>query len=68
MSSGKPEVPSSTERNIENRIMELEAETSRLQRLVAELLLRNQELRDGHSAVSKSDTLFNREIDLCRSW
>lgn len=50
-------MPSSTERNMENRTMELEVENSRLQRLVAELLLRNQKLRDG---------LFNGEVDLCR--
>ena len=48
MSSGKPEVPSSTEGNMENRVMELEVENSRLQRLVAELLLKNQQLRDAH--------------------
>jgi hypothetical protein len=39
MSSEKPEVLSSTERCIEDRLAELEAENSRLQRLVAELPL-----------------------------
>lgn len=48
MSSGKPEVLSSTKRSMEDRIVELEAENSRLQRLVAELLLNNQQLRDAH--------------------
>jgi hypothetical protein len=32
---------------MENRIVELEIENSRLQRLVVELLLTNQQLRDG---------------------
>lgn len=63
MSSGKHEVLSSTERNMKNRVMELEIENSRLQRLIAELLLKNQKLRDGHLPVSKSDWLFNREAD-----
>jgi hypothetical protein len=66
MSSGKPEGPRSTERNMENRVMELEVENSRLQRLVAELLLKNQKLRDGHLPVSKSEWLFNGEVELCR--
>jgi len=66
MSSGKPEVPGSTERNLENRVTELEVENSRLQRLVAELLLKNQKLRDGHLPVSKSDWLFDGEVYLCR--
>jgi hypothetical protein len=68
MSSGKPDVPSSTERIMENRVMELEVENSRLQRLVAELLLKNQKLRDGHLPVSKSDRQFNGEVELCRPW
>jgi hypothetical protein len=46
MSSGKSEVLSSAKRGMEDRIMELEIENSRLQRLVAELLLKNQQLRD----------------------
>jgi hypothetical protein len=33
---------------MEDRIMELEEETSRLQRLIVELLLKNQQLRDAH--------------------
>ena len=48
MSSGKPEVVGSTKNNIEKRVMELELENLRLQRLVAELLLKNQQLRDAH--------------------
>ena len=66
MSSSRPEVPSSTGRNMEHRVMELEVENSRLQQLVAELLLKNQKLRDGHLPASKSDWLFNGEVDLCR--
>jgi hypothetical protein len=59
MSSGKPEAPSSTERDMKNRVMELEIENSRLQRLIVELLLKNQKLRDGHLSVSESNRLFN---------
>jgi hypothetical protein len=33
------------------RIMELEHENSRLQKLVAELLLKNQQLRKGHEDI-----------------
>ena len=33
---------------MEDRIMELAVENSRLQQLVAELLLKNQQLRDAH--------------------
>src|ERR1700730_5672407 len=47
MSLGKPEVPSSTKRCMEDRMMELEVENSRLQRLVAELLLTASPIRDG---------------------
>jgi hypothetical protein len=49
---------------MEDRIMELEIENSRLQRLVAELLLKNQQLRDAHlpnqSDSGKSDQNRNR--------
>ena len=48
MSLGKPKVLSSTKRCMADQIMELEIENSRLQRLVAELLLKNQQLRDAH--------------------
>jgi hypothetical protein len=44
----KPEVLSSTKKYMEDRIMELEVEHSRLQRLIAELLLKNQQLRNAH--------------------
>lgn len=54
MSSDKAGMLSSTERNTEVRIIELEVENSRLQRLIAELILKNQKLRDGHLSVSKS--------------
>jgi hypothetical protein len=59
MFSANPEVLSSTEGNMKYRVMELEVENSRLQRLVAELLLKNQKLRDGHLPMSKSDPQFN---------
>jgi hypothetical protein len=48
MFSGKPEVFCSAERCIEDRFSEIEEENSRLQRLVAELLLQNQLLRNAH--------------------
>lgn len=51
---------------MESRVMKLEVENSRLQRLVSELLLKNQKLRDGHLPIFKSDRLFNEEVDLCR--
>lgn len=57
MSSGKPGAPSATEIDMNNRVMELELENSRLQRLIAELLLKNQKLRDGRLSVSESDRL-----------
>ena len=48
---------SSIERNMKDRVIELEMENLRLQRLIAELLLKNQKLRDGNLPVSKSDPL-----------
>lgn len=41
------EMLSQTNRRIEDRMIELELENTRLQRLVAELLIKNQQLRDG---------------------
>ena len=68
MSLGKPEVLSSTKRCIEDRIWELEAENSRLQRLVAELLLKNQQLRDAHLPnPSDSGKSIGTEADHMRS-
>jgi hypothetical protein len=55
MSSGKPEVVCSTKNNIEGRVLELEFENLRLQLLVAELLLKNQQLRDAH-LLNKTDS------------
>lgn len=46
MSSGKPEVLNPANRSIEDRLSELELENSHLQRLVVELLLKNQYLRE----------------------
>lgn len=60
MSLGKPEVLSSTKRCMEGRIMELEAENSRLQRLVAELLLKNQQLRGAHLPNQSDCEKFDR--------
>ena len=60
MSLGKPEVLSSTKRCIEDRILELEVENSRLQRLVAELLLKNQQLRDAHLPNPSDSGKFDR--------
>ena len=60
MSSRRPEAPSSTEIDMENRLVELEVENSRLQRLVAELLLQNQLLRDAHLPSHNFDQNRNR--------
>jgi hypothetical protein len=60
MSSEKPEVLSSSKRCMEDRIMELEAESSRFQRLVAELLLKNQQLRDAHLPNQSDSGKFDR--------
>jgi hypothetical protein len=56
----KPEVLSSTKRCMEDRIMELEVENSRLQRLVVELLLKNQQLRDAHLPSPNHSGKFNQ--------
>jgi hypothetical protein len=56
---------------MEDRVMEfmeLEVENSRLRLLVAELLLKNQKLRDGNLPEPKSPGLFDGEVDGCRSW
>lgn len=60
MSPGKSEVFRSTERRIEDRLLELEVENSRLQRLVAELLLQNQLLRDAQLPGHNFDQNRNR--------
>ena len=64
MSLGKPQVLSSTKRCMEDRIMELEVANSRLQRLVAELLLKNRQLRDSHLPNQNDSGKFDRN----RSW
>jgi hypothetical protein len=61
MSSGKPEVFTSTKRCMEDRIMELEVENSRLQQLVAELLLKNQQLRNASGIPSRATTVICSE-------
>jgi hypothetical protein len=53
-------VLSSTQRCMEDRIMELEVNNSRLQRLVAELLLKNQRLRDAHLPNQSDIEKFDR--------
>jgi hypothetical protein len=53
MSSGELEVLNPT-RSVEDRLSELELENSRLQRLVVELLLKNQYLREA--------LLFHRRV------
>jgi hypothetical protein len=45
---------------MEDRIMELEVENSRLQRLVAELLLKNQQLRDEHLPNQRDSGKFDQ--------
>jgi hypothetical protein len=45
---------------MEDRIMELEVENSRLQRLVAELLVKNQQLRDAHLSNQSDSGKFDR--------
>lgn len=42
---------------MKDRVIELEMENLRLQRLIAELLLKNQKLRDGNLTVPQSDPL-----------
>lgn len=51
-----------TKRCIEDRVVELEVENSRLLRLVAELLLRNQQLREAQlpSRAGSIDVEQNR--------
>ena len=61
MSSGKPEVLSSTKKCMEDRIMELEVENSRLLRLVAELLLKNQQLRDKYLPNQRDNGKFDQD-------
>jgi hypothetical protein len=53
ISSWKPEVTTSNGKYLEDRVTELEIENSRLQRLVVELLIKNQQLRD--TRLSQSD-------------
>jgi hypothetical protein len=64
MSLGKPKVLGSIERCIEDRVMELEVENSRLRRLVAELLLKNQQLRTAHPPSQNIYESLNPRIPL----
>ncbi len=50
MAHEKPEVRGAVKSNSEDRLIELEAQNIRLQRLVAELLFKNQRLRSAHLA------------------
>lgn len=45
MASSKPEVTKPVRSGLDDRIIELEIQNDRLQRLVAELLIKNQKLR-----------------------
>jgi hypothetical protein len=63
ISSWKPEVTSSNGKCLEDRLTELEVENSRLQRLVVELLFKNQQLRD--TRLGQSD---NGRFDRTRNW
>jgi hypothetical protein len=63
MSTWKPEVTSSNGKFLEDRLTELEVENSRLQRLVVELLFKNQQLRD--TRLSQSD---NGRFDRTPNW
>jgi hypothetical protein len=60
MSLGKPEVLALPRDVLEVRIMELEVENSRLQQLVAELLLKNQQLRDARLPNQNDSGKFDR--------
>ena len=64
MYSGKPEVFSSTKRCLEDRVMDLEIENSRLQRLVIELLMENQRLRDTQLSSQSDSSVPDRN----RNW
>jgi hypothetical protein len=45
---------------MEDRMMELEVENSRLQRLVAELLLKNQQLRNAYLPEQRDSGKFDQ--------
>jgi hypothetical protein len=63
ISSWKPEVTNSNGKYLEDRLTELETENSRLQRLVVELLFKNQQLRDTRLSQS-DDGRFDRTRNL----
>ena len=63
ISPWKLEVTSSNGKYLEDRLTELEVENSRLQRLIVELLFKNQQLRD--TRLSQSD---NGRFDRTRNW
>jgi hypothetical protein len=63
ISPWKPEVTSSNGKCLEDRLTELEIQNSRLQQLVVELLLKNQQLRD--TRLSQSD---GRHFDGTLNW
>jgi hypothetical protein len=54
MSSEKPEMLGSPQRCIGDQVMELETEIARLRRLVADLLSKNQQLRDAQGFRAES--------------
>jgi hypothetical protein len=60
MTSAKPEVLNSTGSYVKDGLSELEVENSRLQRLVVELLLQNQHLREALSFYRIDSDLTTR--------
>jgi hypothetical protein len=66
MSLGKP-VPGSIKRCIEDRVTELDEENTRLRRLIAELLLKNQQLRAAHPPSESHYESLDPRIPLASS-
>ncbi|HEY4051089.1 MAG TPA: hypothetical protein VGM27_29860, partial [Acidobacteriaceae bacterium] len=60
ISSGKPDMLSTTKRWTEDQVMELEEENARLQRLITELLLKNQQLRDAYLPSQRDNDNFDQ--------
>jgi hypothetical protein len=53
--SNEPELSSVQGSDSHSKVLELQAENARLQRIVSELLIRNQQLREQASASTESD-------------
>jgi hypothetical protein len=67
MSSKKSEVVALAQNSMEDRVRELEVENSRFQRLVAELLMKNQQLREAHLPTQINDKTLDRHRGLPHS-